>query len=270
MGSDLLIRSKGGDSGEVVSVVPNGREWKYVGFRVLRMAAGTQHAAQTDGDEVVLVFIEGTAEVRAANEHWNGVGKRASPFDGPPQAIYVPPDTTYIVEARTGCEIAICSAAARGSSHSARLLALEEGDAHTRGTGHAQRRVYNILMDPGAAASLFVTEVVTPAGNWSSYPPHKHDTDNPPVESQLEEIYYYRARPSAGFAFQRVYTADGALDETMTAYDRDVILVPRGYHVCAAAAEYSIYYLNVLAGPRHVYHMTFDPAHEWIKEGWTW
>jgi 5-deoxy-glucuronate isomerase len=125
-------------------------------------------------------------------------------------------------------------------------------------------------MDPDDASSLFVTEVVTPAGNWSSYPPHKHDRDDPPNESALEEIYYYRARPAGGFAFQRVYTPEKDLDESIAARDRDVVLVPRGYHVCAAAPGYEIYYLNVLAGPKHVYHMTFDPAHAWIKEGWTW
>jgi 5-deoxy-glucuronate isomerase len=256
--------------GEVVSVAPNGHDWKFVDFRVMRIAAGTEHIAQTGDNEVVLVFIEGTADVRSTHERWDGVGNRASPFAGPPQSVYLPPQTEYVIEAKTDCEVAICGALARGSSHRAHLVALKESDAHTRGTGHAQRRVYNILMDPGAASELFVTEVITPAGNWSSYPPHKHDTDNPPIESQLEEIYYYRAQPSTGFAFQRVYTAQGDLDETMTAHDRDLVLVPRGYHVCAAAAEYSIYYLNVLAGPKHVYHMTFDPAHEWVKEGWTW
>jgi len=266
----LFIPGNRSDFGEVVSVSPNGRDWKYVDFRVLRMPAGTERAAQSGDNEVVVVFIEGTAGVRCAAERWNGVGNRASPFDGPPQAVYLPPRSAYAIEARTDCEVAICSALARGSPHAARLLTLHENDAHTRGTGHAQRRVYNILMDPDAASALFVTEVITPPGNWSSYPPHKHDTDNPPIESQLEEIYYYRAQPSAGFAFQRVYTAQRDLDETMTAHDGDLVLVPYGYHVCAAAAEYSIYYLNVLAGPKHVYHMTFDPAHEWIKKGWKW
>ena len=221
-------------------------------------------------NEVVLVFIQGTAGVFSTEGFWPAVGKRESPFRGLPEALYLPPGAAYTVEAKTDCEIAVCGGIARGERRPARLLALEEGDELTRGTGHAQRRIHNILMDPDSASTLFITEVITPPGNWSSYPPHKHDRDDPPNESALEEIYYYRAEPRSGFAFQRVYTADGDLDETVTAHDGDVVLVPRGYHVCSAAAEYAIYYLNVLAGPKHVYHMTFDPAHEWIKEGWTW
>jgi 5-deoxy-glucuronate isomerase len=269
MASPLLIPARSHAYGEIVSAVPNGGAWKYIDFKALRLRAGEIHAAETAGCETVIVFIEGSADVRCGPQRWSEVGGRASPFDGPPHAVYLPQQAAYAVEARDDCEIAVCSAPARGN-YAARLLTLQPQDAHERGTGNAQRTVYNILMDEQAASTLFVTEVVTPPGHWSSYPPHKHDVDDPPRESALEELYYYRAQPQTGFAFQRVYTADGDLDETITAHDRDAVLVPRGYHVCAAAAEYAIYYLNVLAGPKHVYHMTFDPRHEWIREGWTW
>jgi 5-deoxy-glucuronate isomerase len=269
MGS-LLVRSKGDESGDVVSIAPNGTSWKYVQFHVVRIASEAVHVGHSGENEIALVFIAGTAAVRSSQGSWESVGGRATPFDGPPQAVYLPPDTAYEIVASTDVEVAVCGALARGKRHPARLLRLQENDGRKRGTGRAQRRIYDILMDPEGASTLFITEVHTPPGNWSSYPPHKHDVDDPPHESQLEEIYYYRAKPEAGFAFQHVYTADGELDETVTARDRDVVLVPRGYHVCAAAPEYAIYYLNVLAGPRHVYHMTFDPQHEWIKNGWTW
>lgn len=267
---ELLVRPSASNSGPVVSVVPDGRDWKYVQFEVVRIAAGVTYEGDTAANEVVLVFIEGTADVTSPSGSWSGVGGRATPFDGPPHAVYLPPHHRYQIRARTGCEIALCAATVHDAVHPARLLQLRETDARTRGAGHAQRTIYDILMDSHAASSLFITEVLTPPGNWSSYPPHKHDTDDLPRESQLEEIYYYRVKPSEGFAFQRVYTVDGTLDETITAHDRDVVLVPRGYHVCAAAAEYAVYYLNVLSGPKHVYAMTFDPKHEWIKEGWTW
>lgn len=266
----LLIRGNRVRYGDIVSMSPNGPDWKYVQFHVMRIAAGASHGGDTGANEVVLVFLEGTANVRSSQGNWQSVGNRETPFDGPPQAVYLPPGTAYAIDAVSDCEIAFCGAAARERRHPARLIALAQRDAHVRGTGHAQRRIYDILMQPDAATSLFITEVLTPPGNWSSYPPHKHDRDDPPTESQLEEIYYYRAQPSTGFAFQRIYTAEGDLDETVTAHNRDLVLVPRGYHVCAAAAEYAIYYLNVLAGPKHVYHMTFDPDHEWIKKGWTW
>ncbi len=269
MPSPLLVRPRSYDYGELVAVAPGSNGWNYIDFKVVRIRGGDTYRGSTGGSETVIVFIEGTAGVTCDAMAWEDVGGRLSPFDGPPQALYVPQERSYAIRARGDCEIAVCAAPAR-AMYPPRLLALQRRDAHERGTGNAQRRVYDILMDPDAASTLFVTEVVTPPGHWSSYPPHKHDTDDPPRESALEELYYYRAQPPAGFAFQRVYTADAELDETVTAHDRDVVLVPRGYHVCAAAAEYAIYYLNVLAGPRHVYHMSFDRQHEWIRESWTW
>ncbi len=269
MTSSLLVRSRGTDDRVIASVAPHGDDWKYIDFKIVRLAKGSSYSAETGGNEAVLVFIEGTADVTSDHASWQRVGERRSPFDGPPQAVYLPQTTAYKLSARGDCEIAICSAQARGT-HAARLIALNETDAHDRGTGNASRRIYDILMDPEAASTLFITEVLTPPGHWSSYPPHKHDKDDPPHESALEELYYYRARPECGFAFQRVYTAEGDVDETIAARDRDIVLVPRGYHVCAAAPEYAIYYLNVLAGPKHIYHMTFDPQHEWIRQGWAW
>lgn len=264
-----LLRGLNCDEGETLAVAPNGSDWKYVLFRVIRVPSGKTYAGHSGGNEIALVFIEGTAEVRSSSGDWHAVGGRATPFDGPPQAIYLPPDTDYQVRAATGVELAVCGAAARDRLPP-RRIALKEREGHDRGTGRARRRIYDLLMRPDDASALFITEVHTPAGNWSSYPPHKHDVDEPPRESQLEEVYYYRIQPSAGFALQRVYTADGEFDETFTARDRDVVLVPRGYHVCAAAPGYAVYYLNVLAGPRHVYRISFDPAHEWIKKGWAW
>ena len=265
----LLIRGSHAATGEVVRVAPNGGDWNYITFSARRMPARERLQGKTRDDESVIVVIGGTVGVTSSAGAWNEVGKRADPFSGPAQSVYLPAATTYEIQAHTDAEIALCSARARGR-HPARLIAPADDAEYVRGEGHARRRIHNILMRPEEAGTLFLTEVVTFPGNWSSYPPHKHDEDNPPFESQLEELYYYRARPPSGFAFQRVYTADGDLDETMTVQDGDAVLVPRGYHVCAAAAEYWIYYLNVLAGPKHLYHMTFDPAHAWIKENWTW
>jgi 5-deoxy-glucuronate isomerase len=266
---ELLIRGKDVAVGEVVAVTRGQSDWKYIDFRVLRLAPGQHERGQTGGDEVALVVIAGTVAIRSSAGEWDRIGERTDPFSGPPAAVYLPPGTSYEIQAEGSTEIAICAAPARATLP-ARRIACSTDSAYVRGEGHAQRRIYNILMGEDEASCLFLTEVVTFPGNWSSYPPHKHDEDDPPRESQLEEVYYYRARPAAGFAFQRVYTKDGKLDETVTVHDCDVVLVPRGFHVCAAAAGYWIYYLNVLAGPKHVYHMTFDPAHAWIKEGWRW
>ncbi len=267
--SSLLLRGSGVRSGDVVSVSPNGSTWHFISFRVVRINAGQRVEDATGNNEVALVVINGTANIRTSAGTWNNVGVRADPFSGPPAALYLPAATGYLIEAVSDVEIAVCAATER-ERHPARLIAPAPDSSYIRGEGEAQRRIQNILMGDDEAGSLFLTEVITFPGNWSSYPPHKHDEDNLPVESQLEEIYYYRTRPASGFAFQRVYSADGELDETMTVHNADAVLVPHGYHVCAAAAKYWVYYLNVLAGPKHVYRMSFDPAHAWIKENWVW
>jgi 5-deoxy-glucuronate isomerase len=117
--------------------------------------------------------------------------------------------------------------------------------------------------DP-SANSLLVVEVYTESGNWSSYPPHKHDQDNLPVESQLEESYYHEMNPPQGFVFQRVYTDDRSIDETMTVENGDVVLVPAGYHPVGVPDGYESYYLNVMAGPTRTWKFYNDPDHEWI------
>jgi 5-deoxy-glucuronate isomerase len=134
-----------------------------------------------------------------------------------------------------------------------------------RGEGANTRHVRNILPDSDPRAeSLLVVEVITPQGNWSSYPPHKHDTDGLPGETLLEETYYHRLNPSQGFAFQRVYTDDRSLDETVCIQDGDVVMVPRGYHPVGTPYGYELYYLNVMAGPTRKWVFRNDPRHEWM------
>jgi 5-deoxy-glucuronate isomerase len=264
----MLLRRSAANGGTPAAVQPDGIWWKFVDFRVVRLTSGARLRGETLANEVLLVPIEGWTTVRLSAAESREVG-RDSPFAGAPTALYLPAATSYELEARSDAEVAVCGAPQR-KQYEARAIAQGAIPERTRGTGSASRLVRDILMGNDDAGSVFVTEVVTPQGNWSSYPPHKHDTDDLPREAQLEEVYYYRIAPSDGFAFQRVYTLDGTLDETLTVHDRDVVLVPRGYHACAAAPGYELYYLNVLAGPHHIYAMTFDPAHEWIKAGWTW
>jgi 5-deoxy-glucuronate isomerase len=143
---------------------------------------------------------------------------------------------------------------------------VDPGDVRieARGAGQTARTVRHLLPPEARAGRLIVVEVLTPGGNWSSYPPHKHDVDHPPQERLLEELYYYRFRRREGFAFQRVYTSDGDLDESLAPRDGDVVLVPRGYHPVAAAAGYDCYYLNVMAGPVREWKFSLDPDHAWL------
>ena len=172
-------------------------------------------------------------------------------------------ETAHIV-ALDAIEIAVCSAPGQGRSGPARLIDPNTMSQEVRGESTNTRYVRNILPETEAADGLLVVEVITPSGHWSSYPPHKHDRDASPEETLLEETYYHRLDPASGYAHQRVYTDDRSLDETLSAEDRDVVLVPRGYHPVGVPDGYTGYYLNVMAGPTREWHFYNDPAHEWM------
>jgi 5-deoxy-glucuronate isomerase len=259
--SSLLVRGQNGS----VSVTPHSAAWRYVSFNALRIPSGGRFLLETEGSEACIVVIAGRCAVGVGDVGWPQVGERMTPFDGAPHAVYAPPGVTVEVAAHSGdVEIAIGSAPAEGGEP-ARHIRPSEVRREVRGSGTMERTIHHILMEDAAAKSLLVTEVVTPAGHWSSYPPHKHDTDAPPRETQLEETYYHRLREAKGFALQRVYTADGSLDETVSVRDGDLVLVPRGFHTVSAAPGYELYYLNVMAGPVRRWCVTFDPEHEWLR-----
>ena len=257
--SKLRVRSTEPDAdGCVVRITPESAGWRYVGFEVYRLAEGTRLSRAFADRESCVVLLSGRAHLSAGGREWNDAGERATVFDGAPTALYVPPGTEWSVEAADDLELAVCTApAARGAE--LRLLAPRDMRHESRGSGGESREIDHILMEDAPAESLLVTEVVTPAGHWSSYPPHKHDVDDPPRETYLEETYYHRVQPSNGFAFQRVYTSDGSLDESIGVGDGDVVLVPKGYHPVAAGARHDLYYLNVMAGPRREWRVTVDP-----------
>jgi 5-deoxy-glucuronate isomerase len=237
-------------------VTPASAGWSYVGFETLTLRPGEPVGRDTGTDEHCVVVIAG----RCSIGDWRDLGGRPDPWSGLPDAAYLPPGTHYALEGDG--EVAIGSApAVEGAA--ARVLPGDDVEVETRGRGAHERTIRPILMGEQAADSLLVCEVLTPAGHWSSYPPHKHDRDAMPDESSLEETYYHRISPPHGFALQRVYTADGDLDETVTVRDGDIVLVPRGYHTVSAPPGYSLYYLNVMAGPVRAWAVANDPDHEW-------
>jgi 5-deoxy-glucuronate isomerase len=190
-----------------------------------------------------------------------------SPFQGKPWSVYVPARASWRVTATTELELAVCSAPG-GGTYSARLIGPDQVGRETRGTGTNTRHVANILPEREPAHSLLVVEVVTPAGNWSSYPPHKHDVHNLPVEADLEELYYYRIDRPEGYAIQKVYTRDKRLDYTLTVRDGEMVRVPEGYHPVVAAHGYNVYYLNALAGSARSMAASDDPDYEWVRSTW--
>lgn len=257
-GSESLVYLRPDDAAAFTS-----EPWDHVGFAVHRWKQGGRFTFEVHPREVCLVVLGGTCIVRCGEQAWR-IGERAGPFEGPPASAYLPPRSNAQIEAITDLDLAIGFAPAE-SGPAARELPAAGARLEVRGSGVTERRIHHILMEDQPASSLLVTEVVTPAGHWSSYPPHKHDTDDPPRECQLEEVYYVRIRDPRGFGLMRVYTADGSLDESITVRDGDLVLVPRGYHTFSAAPGYEAYYLNVMAGPRREWRITFDPDHERMR-----
>lgn len=259
---DLRVRPSG-TAGRVHHVTPENAGWTYVGFDLQRLKPGERASEPTGDREVCLVFVTGKGRVTVDGRDFGEQGKRMSPFDGEPYAVYVPANSTWSVSATTALELAVCSAPG-GGNLPARLIPPGTNPPITRGKGSNTRYVTNILPETDAAHALLVVEVITPGGNTSSYPPHKHDTDNLPHESLLEETYYHRFNPAQGFAMQRVYTDDRSLDEAVVIEDGDVTLVPRGYHPVATVHGYDLYYLNVMAGPTRVWKFHNAAEHEWL------
>ncbi len=262
--SKLLIRPQGA-RGKVHDVTPRSAGWGYVGFGLYRLGKGETVAEATGEREVILVLVEGKAHLTAGGADWGVLGERMGVFDKtPPHGLYVPNGSDWTAVATTECTLAVCSAPGKGG-HGARRLGPEGIALTQRGSGANTRFINNIAMEGlDVADSLLVTEVYTAQGNWSSYPSHRHDEDDFPRMTYLEETYYMRQNPPQGFAMQRVYTEDGSLDETMTVKDHDVTLVPRGHHPCGAPYGYELYYLNVMAGPRRNWRFQNDPDHDWI------
>ncbi|RAP74576.1 5-deoxy-glucuronate isomerase [Paenibacillus montanisoli] len=250
--------------GSILRITPESAGWQYVGFEVLRLAEGETIARETGEREVCLVLLGGHADIRTEKQSWQGIGKRMSVFEQiPPYSVYVPDHDSYEITAKTALEVAVCSAPGQ-SSHEARLITPEQVGVETRGYGNIERYIHNILPEQEPADSLLVVEVFTPNGHWSSYPPHKHDRNALPEESELEETYYFRIQPEQGFAVQRVYTDDRSLDETLIVRNGEAVLVPKGYHPVSAPPGYNCYYLNVMAGPVRTWKFHNDPDHEWI------
>ncbi len=258
------------DGPDPVRLGPDDAGWTYAGLRVLRLAAGERRQVHTGEFEAFVLPLAGSVVVGVDGETYPLAG-RDSVFARVTDFAYLPRDGEVTLASVEGCELALPMARCE------RRLVPKYGPAEqvpveVRGAGNATRQVTNFGV-PGVwehADRLNACELITPDGNWSSYPPHKHD-DTEPCEVVNEEIYYFRIEGPGGFGFHRTYTGDGAIDDNVMVRDGDVFLIPRGYHgPCVAAPGYPMYYLNVLAGPGAERSMAFcdDPAHTWVRDTW--
>jgi 5-deoxy-glucuronate isomerase len=243
-------------------------------MEVRRLDDGGTWAQRTGEFEAALVVLGGRCAVTSDKGEWASIGRRPHVFDGMPYALYLPRRTEFAVTALTErLEVAYCWVAT-DEAHPARLVTPEDCAIEIRG-GHNATRQINSIIPPGFDCHRIVcVEVFTPGGNWSSYPPHKHDTHREDesgtlLEADLEEIYYYKIAKPQGFAIQRVYTASRSVDAVVVCRDNDIVLVREGYHPVAAAYGYDCYYLNFLAGSAQSLAYADDPDHAWTKETWT-
>jgi 5-deoxy-glucuronate isomerase len=264
-----LPAGRSGDARHALVITPERAGWSFASLRVVGIEPGEPRAIETGEDEMIVLPLSGSCRVSCEGRTFDLRGRR-SVFTRVSDFAYVPRDARCVLESAAGAEVALPAARAR------RRLAPAYGPAEAvpvevRGAGDATRQVTNFCAPSAFEADrLTAVEVLTPAGNWSSYPPHKHDEERE-GEAALEEIYYFRIRGPNGFGVHRTYTKDGAIDATVTVRDGDAFLVPRGYHgPCVAAPDHDMYYLNVLAGPGATRTMAFcdDPAHHWVREAW--
>jgi 5-deoxy-glucuronate isomerase len=259
--TELLIRP------EVFSNRTEDFGYEYLSFETRTLDRGHTFYGETDHRELAIVLLSGVCSIYSSRGEWHKVGKRASVFDGLPYTLYLPIYTSFSVTTEAGCELALCYCKAE-DEYPPRLITPDKVAIEIRGGGNATRQINSIIPPGFLAQRLMVVEVFTPAGNWSSFPPHKHDVHNPPDEADLEEIYYYRIEHPEGFAVQKVYTTDRRIDQTLTVRDGELVLIPEGYHPVVAAHGYNVYYLNALAGSARLLASTDDPAHAWVRNEW--
>jgi 5-deoxy-glucuronate isomerase len=271
--SPLLVQAKEEEQ-PYVQVTPAAAGWDLLNFAARRLPQGASWEHDTASNELALVILGGMATVESSRGDWRHIGRRPDVFSGMPYTLYLPPDTTFRLTAESELLDVAYGWCAAEEEHAPRLVTPQDVSVEIRGGGNATRQINNMVPPGFDCQRLVVVEVYTPPGNWSSYPPHKHDEHRLDaggnlLEADLEEIYFYKIDKPNGYALQRVYTSDGRLDELIMARNDDLVLVPEGYHPVVSAHGYTTYYLNFLAGSAQSLANSDDPQQAWIKETWT-
>lgn len=268
------------DPDVITEVTPETAGWETIHFQSRRLAAGASWSFETGPHELALVVLGGTLDVTSDKGVWRWLGRRTDVFAGLPYALYLPRNTGFTVTAASDCEFAAAWVAA-DRDFPPRLVTPADVSIEIRGGDHATRQINGMLKPGFPCQRLVVVEVYTPGGNWSSYPPHKHDVhtvaaDGSLVQADLDEIYYYKIDRPEGYALQRVYTDDESplhragypIDAAIIARNDDVVLIPEGYHPVSSPVGYTTYYLNVLAGSAQSLASRDDPAFAWVKDSY--
>jgi 5-deoxy-glucuronate isomerase len=266
------------DAPVIVEVDPAKAGWGYIHFQARRLAAGSTWSFAPGEFEIALVMLSGSLAVKSNRGEWPRLGERPNVFAGLPEALYLPRNSTMTVQATSDCQFALAWVPSWGN-HPPRHITPDQVSVEIRGGDNVTRQINGIIRPGFDCDRLVVVEVYTPSGNWSSYPPHKHDVhrlgeDGRLLEADLEEVYYYKIDKPEGYAFQRVYTGETSplqkagfsFDEVLLLRNDDLVLIPEGYHPVTSAPGYTSYYLNVLAGSAQSLASADDPQYSWVKE----
>jgi 5-deoxy-glucuronate isomerase len=269
---NLLVKPKY-DGSEFIHVTPKSAGWEHLNFSAVKLKKGEKWHIDSKENEMALVILGGIARIETKDHSWDSVGSRTSVFAGMPTTLYISRNNWINIYALDeNLEFGIGWAKA-SSDHPTKLIQPEEVKIEIRGGGNATRQINQMILPGFDCDRLVVVEVYTPSGNWSSYPPHKHDIrkldqDGNLIEADLEEIYFYKIDRPEGYAYQRIYTDDRHIDELVLVKDNELVLSPEGYHPVVAAHGFNVYYLNMLAGTDQSLASSDDPEFAWIKNTW--
>jgi 5-deoxy-glucuronate isomerase len=263
--SDLLLRWNG-TYGLTQIIELNNETLPSIGFSLLRAEKGNTYSSNTGSTELCLVVLSGRWKIKVSGDEREYVCERSSVFEEKACALYLPSEMGYELIAEKEGEVAFCESNESKKGKPIFITPSRIKERHLGGDTF-QRTAFDILDKSIEANSLLVGETISKPGHWSSYPPHKHDTDNLPHETALEELYFFLFKPEEGFGFQRIYTDDRSLNEVFLIEDRSIVLIPSGYHPVVASPGYSLYYLWILAGEKRILQPYFDPRYKWLNAG---
>lgn len=255
------------------TITPASAGWENLNFSAVKLSKGQTWSFDTQDNELALIILGGKCDVTSSAGNWQGIGSRVDVFHGMPTTLYLPRKTSFTIKALSDAVDFACGWAKTDKDYPAVLVKPEDVVVELRGGDNASRQI-NKMLPPGFPCDrLVVVEVYTPSGNWSSYPPHKHDqrildASFNLIEADLEEIYFYKVDKPEGYAYQRIYNDSRSLDELILVRDSQAVLSPEGYHPVVAAPGYNVYYLNILAGSDQSLASSDDPAYAWVKETW--
>lgn len=259
---------------EYIHVTPQKAAWEHLYFAARKISKGQSWKSSSNENEMVVVLLGGVAEFQSTRESWIEIGRRPNVFSGMPYAVYIPRQTDFEIIAKSNEVDLGYGWTHSNQDHPMQLITPDMIEIEIRGGNNVTRQINKIVPPGFDCHKLVAVEVYSPSGNWSSFPPHKHDhhqvdENGNMIEADLEEIYFYKIDTPKGFAYQRIYTQDGNIDELLLVRNNELVLSPEGYHPVVSAPGNNTYYLNFLAGSAQALTASDDPDYAWIKETYT-